>query len=155
MSKTLQLHLLALEIRTVLHKVSRCCLQISSYDYDYDYYMLCLKIRSPVYLHARNALWEGIVLVQDESATNVIKKNRLVWKHCVQIQTLTSLCKNSTRNLYGIFYRPSFKFCIKCSPFFGQVALFSQTITYVMFCSLFSICPRCYDKNGKIMWRLS
>ena len=34
-------HLLALEIRTVLHKVSRCCLQISSYDYDYDYYMLC------------------------------------------------------------------------------------------------------------------
>ena len=39
--KTLQLHLLALEIRTVLHKVSRCCLQISSYDYDYVYYMLC------------------------------------------------------------------------------------------------------------------
>ena len=41
------------------------------------------------------ALWEGIVLVQyegivfvqDESATNMIKKNRLVWKHCVQIQT--------------------------------------------------------------------
>ena len=80
MFKTLQFHLLALEIRTVLHKVSRCCYQISSYDYDYDYHMLCQKIRSPVYLHARNALWEGIVLVQDESATNMIKKNRLVWK---------------------------------------------------------------------------
>ena len=86
---------------------------------------------------------------------NNFKKNRLVWKHCVQIKTLTSLCKNSTRNLYEIFYRPSFKFCIKSSPFFGQVALFSQTITHVMFCSLFSICSCYYDKNGKIMWRLS
>ena len=112
-------------------------------------------LSSPVYLDARNALWEGIVLVQDESATNMIKKNRLVWKHCVQIQTLTSLCKNSTRNLYGIFYRPCFKSCIKRGLFFGHVALFSQTITRVMFCSLLSICPRHYDKNGKIMWRLS
>ena len=84
-----------------------------------------------------------------------LKKNRLVWKHCVQIQTLTSLCKNSTRNLYGIFYRPCFKSCIKRSLFFGQVALFSQTITHVMFCSLFLICPRYYDKSGKLMWRLS
>ena len=99
--------------------------------------------------------YEGIVLVQDESATNMIKKNRLVWKHCVQIQTLTSICKNSTRNLYGIFYRPCFKSCIKRSLFFGQVALFSRTITHVMFCSFFSICLRYYDKNGKIMWRLS
>ena len=80
----------------------------------------------------------------------MIKKNRLVWKHCVQIQTLTSLCKNSTRNLYGICYRPCFKSCRKRSVFFGQVALFSQTITHVMFCSLFSICPRYYDKMGKL-----
>ena len=87
--------------------------------------------------------------------SNMIKKNSLVWKHCVQIQTLTSLCKNSTRNLYGIFYRPCFKSCIKRSLFFGQVALFSQTITHVMFCSLFSICPRYYDKNGKTKRRLS
>ena len=87
--------------------------------------------------------------------SNRIKKNSLVWKHCVQIQTLTSLCKNSTRNLYGICYRPCFKSCRKRSVFFGQVALFSQTITHVMFCSLFSICPRYYDKNGKIKRRLS
>ena len=38
--KPLQLHLLALETRTVLHKVCRCCLQISSYDNDYDYYVI-------------------------------------------------------------------------------------------------------------------
>ena len=75
-------------------------------------------LSSPVYLDARNTLWEGIVLVQDESATNMIKKNRLVWKHCVQIQTLTSLCKNSTRNLYGIFYRPCFKLLYKTQSIF-------------------------------------
>ena len=83
-------------------------------------------LSSPVYLDARNTLWEGIVLVQyegivlvqDESATNTIKKNRLVWKHCVQIQTLTSLCKNSTRNLYGIFYRPCFKLLYKTQSIF-------------------------------------
>ena len=86
-----------------------------------------------------------------QATTNMIKKKT----PCVQIQTLTSLCKNSTRNKYGIFYRPCFKSCIKRSLFFGQVARFSQTITHVMFCSLFSICPRYYDKNGKIMRRLS
>ena len=68
---------------------------------------------------------------------------------------LTSLCKNSTRYLYGIFSRPCFKSRIKRSLFFGQVALFSQTITHVMFCSLCSISPRYSDKNGKIVWRLS
>ena len=43
-------------------------------------------LSSPVYLDARNTLWEGIVLVQDESATNMIKKNRLVWKPCVKFK---------------------------------------------------------------------
>ena len=61
----------------------------------------------------------------------------------------------TTNYLYGIFYRPCFKSCIKRGLFFGQVAVFSQTITHVMFCFLFSICPRYYDKNEKIMWRLS
>ena len=56
----------------------------------------------------------------------------------------------TTNYLYGIFYRPCFKSCIKRGLFFGQVALFSQTITHVMFCSLFSICPRYYDKMGKL-----
>ena len=44
---------------------------------------------------------------------------------------------------------------IKRTLFFEQVALFSLTITHVMFFSLSLICPRYYDKNGKIMWRLS
>ena len=87
--------------------------------------------------------------------SNMIKKNSLVWKHCVQIQTLTSLCKNSTSYLHVIFfYRPCFKSCIK-AVYFSQVVLFSLTITHVMFCSLFSICPRYYDKNGKTKRRLS
>ena len=60
----------------------------------------------------------------------------------------------TTNYLYGIFYRPCFKSCIKRGLFFGQVAVFSQTITHVMFCFLFSICPRYYDKNGEMMWRL-
>ena len=41
--KPLQLHLLAHETETVLHTVSRCCLQISSYNYDYDYHTVMLK----------------------------------------------------------------------------------------------------------------
>ena len=61
----------------------------------------------------------------------------------------------TTNYLYGIFYRPCFKSCIKRGLFFGQVAVFSQTITHVMFCFLFSICPRYYDKNGKTKRRLS
>ena len=105
------------------------------------------KYRCESYIHF------GINLLPGSS---MIEKNSLVWKHCVQIETLTSLCKNSTSYLHAIFLSSLFQVMYNLKAVhFSQVVLFSLTITHVMFCSLFSICPRYYDKNGKIKRRLS
>ena len=49
--------------------------------------------------------------------SNMIKKNSLVWKHCVQIQTLTSLRKNSTSYLHVIFFVVPISSLVKKSSF--------------------------------------
>ena len=41
--------------------------------------------------------------------SNMIQNNSKVWKRCVQIQTLTSLCKNSTSYLHVIFLSSLFQ----------------------------------------------
>ena len=84
----------------------------------------------------------------------MIKRNSLVWKHCVQIQNLTSLCKNSTSYLHVIFLSSLFKSCIKVVYFFAGGPIFPDNHTpNVLF--PFSIYPRCYDKKGKTKRRLS
>ena len=87
--------------------------------------------------------------------SNMIKKNSLVWKHCVQVQNLTSLCKNSTSYLHVIFYRPCFKSCIKVVYFFAGGPIFPDNHTPFVLFLFFSIFPRYYDKNGKKKRKLS
>ena len=61
--------------------------------------------------------------------SNMIKKNSLVWKHCVQIQTLTSLCKNSTCYLHVILLSSLFQVLYKSGLFFAGGPIFPDNHT--------------------------
>ena len=53
----------------------------------------------------------------------------LVWKHCVQIQTLTSLCKNSRSYLHVIFLSSLFQVLYKSGLFFAGGPIFPDNHT--------------------------
>ena len=78
------------------------------------------KYRCESYIHFGISLLPG---------SKMIKKNSLVWKHCVQIQTLTSLCKNSTSYLHVIFLSPLFQVLYKSGLFFAGGAIFPENRT--------------------------
>ena len=59
----------------------------------------------------------------------MIKKNSLVWKHCVQIQTLTSLCKNSTSYLHVIFLSSLFQVLYESGLFLAGCPIFPDNDT--------------------------
>ena len=85
----------------------------------------------------------------------MIKKNSLVWKHCVQVQNLTSLCKNSTSYLHVIFYRPCFKSCIKVVYFFAGGPIFPDNHTPNVLFPFFQFVLAIMTKMGKKKRRLS
>ena len=71
--------------------------------------------------------------------SNMIKKNSLVWKHCVQIQTLTSLCKNSRSYLHVIFLSSLFQVLYKSGLFFAGGPIFPDNHTRNVFFPFFNL----------------
>ena len=89
------------------------------------------KYRCESYIHFGINLLPG---------SNMIKKNSLV---CVQIQTLTSLCKNSTSYLHVIFFfivTSLFQVLDKSDLFFAGGPIFPDNHTRNVLFPFFNLC---------------